>query len=599
MHSNHVLKVEFTREKANAETMTVPAVLSTEHPCQRNGFIEVLSHQTGSVDMSRFPLPVIESHDHSAVNIGIVENPQLSNGKLRGNVRFGQSSRAKELFADIQAGVITNLSIGYDWLEYSENDTSIIVVTKWQPVELSIVSIPADPTAGFFRGKNMQAQTQTPQSTHQTPPTPVNNDPRAEFQRQESERRGAIRTILSPFADRYPDVMQRAMDDMSITPEQASKMMLKAAGENLQPIGVHLAHDEVHMRGDNIRSAIADGLLLRSGIKVAKPHVAARDFARMGIAEISTILLRQSGKSCAGLSNQDLITRAMSTSDLPYLLANMANKAMMIGFENSAQSHDLFANFVDVQDFKTQSRIALSAFESLSAVTELGEVTFSSLSDAQETYVINSYQKAIAFSRQSLINDDLQQLTLVPEKLGTAARRTEADLVYSIFNNNPNMADDVPLFDASRGNLLTGAALSVESLAAAVAVLRKAKDISGNGYLGVKPRWLIVGPDLEITALQVLASLTNVNSSATAIPSSDMARLEVIVEPRISSATAWFLLGEGVETIEVGRLSSSFGGGISFENDQDFGTDAYRYKVRLDAGAKALSAVGMVKNPGA
>lgn len=179
--------------------------------------------------------------------------------------------------------------------------------------------------------------------------------------------------------------------------------------------------------------------------------------------------------------------------------------------------------------------------------------------------------------------------------------RTEADLVFSIFNSNPDMADNLPLFDLSRTNLLTGgaSALSATSLASAVVVLRKSRDISGVGYLGVIPRWLLVPPELEVTALQILAALTNTRASGTAIPQSDIARIEIIVEPRLTSATAWFLLGSNIETIEVGRLSQAGGGGISFETSNDFTTDAYQMKVRLDAGAKALTTKGMVKSVGA
>jgi len=79
------------------------------------------------------------------------------------------------------------------------------------------------------------------------------------------------------------------------------------------------------------------------------------------------------------------------------------------------------------------------------------------------------------------VNDDLAEMTTVPRKLGAAARRTEADLVYGIFTGNPAMADSVALFHATRGNLLTkgSSALSTTSLALAVVALRKAKDIGG------------------------------------------------------------------------------------------------------------------------
>lgn len=358
---------------------------------------------------------------------------------------------------------------------------------------------------------------------------------------------------------------------------------------------------------DNIRAAIVDGLLMRNHIAIKNPHPAARDFAAMSIHEVARILLRQKGDHSPITSAAGLIQRALATTDLTVLLADVGGKALMNGFEEMEQTHDKWVSFTEVKDFKPQKRIALSALETLAAVAELGPVTYSSLTDAQEQYTIASYQKAIGYSRQALVNDDLGGLTNLPYKLGQAARRTECDLVYSVLSTNANMADTVALFAAARGNLLTGAtsALDAASLASAVSALRKQKDIGDNGYLGSKPRWLIVPPELEITALQLLATLVNAQSSSTAIPNSDFARIEVIVEPRIAVATNWYLIGTGVETIEVGRLQwgggsdwSGTAAGVSFEAEKDFSTDAYNLKVRLDAGAKALSPLGMVKATG-
>lgn len=607
-HQYHI-RAEFDRKQSDANSMTVPAVLSTETPVQRQGFSEILSHKPGAVDLSRFPLPTIESHNTGLVNVAVAENPVIQGGKLRATIRFGSSQRAQELFADVQAGIVTGLSIGYQWIEYQESGSDI-TVTRWLPHEVSIVSVPADNTAGFFRSQERvkSMQTQTTQPTHQPEPEPINNDPVMDFKRQEQERRNEIRSMLAPFAGRHPEVVQRALDDMSITPAQASGMMLKACGENLRPTVSYRSMDELNQpishstSGGEMADAIIDGLLMRSGIKVQNQHPAARDFSSMSLGEISRIMLRKRhGLAPSGLSQAELITRAMSTSDLPYLLENVANKALLIGFESTEQSHDKFCYFTTVNDFKTQSRVAMSAFESLSEVPELGEVTYSSLINSRETYKISTYQKAIAFSRQALINDDLGDLTVVPQKLGMAARRTECDLVYSIFNSNPLMADNTELFHATRGNLLTGSASAFKStsLESAITALRKAKDIGNHGYLGIRPQWLIVPPELEFTALALLAVVSNTKASATAIPNSDMAKVEVIVEPRLIDPNSWYLLGSGVETIEVGRLDSSDGNGISFVSDNDFSTDAYRMKIRLEAGAKALSPSGMVKSAGA
>ena len=358
---------------------------------------------------------------------------------------------------------------------------------------------------------------------------------------------------------------------------------------------------------DNVKAAMIDGLLMRNHIAVNNPHPAARDFANSSIHDVARILLRQRGDRVQYASPATLIQRALATTSLTELLADVGGKALISGFEEMQQTHDKWCKFKSVKDFKTQRRIALEAIETLAAGAEFDPVTYSGLTDAQETYTIASYQKAISYSRQALINDDLGGLTELPYMLGKAARRTECNLVYSVLSTNANMGDGTALFAAGRGNYLTGATspLSDTSLALAVAKIRKAKDIGANGFLGLRPKWLIVSPELEITALKLLATMVNVQSSSTAIPNSDFARIEVIVEPRITTATHWYLIADNIDTVEVGRLEwlggAEWGGtadGVSFETDKDFSTDSYSLKVRLDAGAKAISPLGMVFSDG-
>ncbi|MDP1665517.1 MAG: HK97 family phage prohead protease [Methylobacter sp.] len=582
----------FTREAANTDQRTIPAVLSTDTGVQRGDYTEILQHASGSIDLSRFPLPVLVSHDSGQLNIAIAENPAISGGKLRANIRFGESDQAKQIFSDVQTGIITGLSVGYEWLEYVEEQGKTIKVTRWQPLEVSIVSVPADQNAGFFRNKQM--------------PDPVNTvvdeneviDPKImkRAATMERERINAIRKFgkmsrssqatIEEFITRGVDLdtaRERMLESWS--KEVDSECIRGDAGiGSVESFGGH---------GD-VREAITDGLLLRAGIKVEKPHVASRDFQNTSIVQIAGMLLRDRGDYGSDQSPSNILKRAMSASDLPYILENIANKAMIGGFAEVATTHDQFVSFRQVIDFKEQSRLALSSFENLQETPELSEVQYSGLTDSKETYKIKSYQRAISFSRQMLINDDLSQLTDMPARMGASAKRTESDLVYSILTDSHVMADTIELFHASRGNLIDDV-LDAVGLGAAISILRKAKDIGNRGYLGLRPAWLIVSPDQELAALQILASLSNPTANANAVPGSDFAKIKLIVEPRIESATDWYLLGEGVERIEVGQLNDN---GISFETENNFSTDAMNMKVRLDCGAKALSPLAMIKSTG-
>lgn len=146
---------------ANSAARRVPCVISTTHPVQRAGYDEVLLHGSENVDLSRAPLPLIESHDGSRINIGLVENLRLASGKLRGELVLGSSARAVELWPDIEAGIVRSLSIAYLVLEQRvQGDT--VEVTRWQPYETSLVSIPADPNAGTYRSMHMEKNTAQP-----------------------------------------------------------------------------------------------------------------------------------------------------------------------------------------------------------------------------------------------------------------------------------------------------------------------------------------------------------------------------------------------------------------------------------------------------
>jgi HK97 family phage prohead protease len=582
----------FTREAANTDQRTIPAVLSTDTGVQRGDYTEILLHASGSIDLSRFPLPVLVSHDSGQLNIAIAENPAISSGKLRANIRFGESDQAKQIFADVQTGIINSLSVGYEWLEYVEEQGKTIKVTRWQPLEVSIVSVPADHNAGFFRNKQM-----TDSATTQTEENEV-IDPKIlkRAATMERERINGIRKFGKH--SRTSDAVINTLIERGIDLETAKAQMLEAwsnkvDGESLRGDAGIGPVESFGGHGD-IREAITDGILLRSGIKVEKPHAAARDFQNTSIVQIAKILLRDRGDYGSDQSPSNVLKRAMSTSDLPYILENVANKAMIGGFDEVATTHDQFVSFRQVTDFKEQSRLALSSFENLQLTPELSEVKYSELTDSKETYKIESYQRAIRFSRQMLINDDLSQLTDMPARMGASAKRTESDLVYSILTGSHVMADTVELFHASRGNLIADV-LDAAGLGAAISILRKAKDIGNRGYLGLRPAWLIVPPELELKTLQLLASLNNPTANANAVPGSDFAKISLIVEPRIESATSWRLLGEGVERIEVGHLNDN---GISFETENNFSTDAMNMKVRLDCGAKALSPLAMIKSTG-
>ena len=149
---NRYLEFDLSRAEGNV----IPAVISTDTPVDRGGYMEVLDHTSEAIQIrSGDTLPLLTAHDSSEPAIGKVRDLKISDGKLRGSIVFGSSQRAKELLSDIKERLIDGVSIGYRILEKElEGDT--LFARKWEIFEASVVGVPADVQTGFFRSQNKE-----------------------------------------------------------------------------------------------------------------------------------------------------------------------------------------------------------------------------------------------------------------------------------------------------------------------------------------------------------------------------------------------------------------------------------------------------------
>jgi len=126
---------------------------SSEYPVERSFGSEVLSHDKDAADLSRLNdgAPLLFNHDMDRP-IGVVERAYLDDDKKKGvsRVRFSRNSFAQEILADVKDGIMRNISFGYRIKEMEERNNEF-VATSWEPYEISVVSVPADPNIGVGR----------------------------------------------------------------------------------------------------------------------------------------------------------------------------------------------------------------------------------------------------------------------------------------------------------------------------------------------------------------------------------------------------------------------------------------------------------------
>ena len=160
--------MSFDAKVVDEETRTVRIAVSSEEPVERSFGTEILDHDEKSIDLAfarSGRMPLLLDHDPRQ-QIGVVENVSLdgSTRRLRATVRFGKNGLAKEVFDDVVDGIRSNISVGYQVNKMAKEGMDSYRVKSWLPMEVSVVSIPADRTVGVGRSAGTTPAQPKPQS---------------------------------------------------------------------------------------------------------------------------------------------------------------------------------------------------------------------------------------------------------------------------------------------------------------------------------------------------------------------------------------------------------------------------------------------------
>ena len=136
---------------------------SSEAPYDRWFGTEILDHSEGAVNLERLSSigVVLYNHDRDAV-IGKVERVWLENGRGEAEITFDSDDESEKIYQKVKNKTLKGVSVGYlvdSWEEVMPNKQSAdgrftgpcSIARKWTPFEISIVSVPADPSVGVGR----------------------------------------------------------------------------------------------------------------------------------------------------------------------------------------------------------------------------------------------------------------------------------------------------------------------------------------------------------------------------------------------------------------------------------------------------------------
>lgn len=426
---------------------------------------------------------------------------------------------------------------------------------------------------------------------------------RAETLAADATRRTAITALFARLPGQHEALRDECLADAACSIDEASKRLLAKLTAASTDAGPTAGRTHIQLGQDAQEKFIlgaTNALAIRAGWGGNDPQ---NEFRGFSLRELARASLQRAGIADRGMDTMTMIGVAFthSSSDFSKILENIANKALLKGAEEAGETFQLFTSKGVLTDFKVGKRVSLNDFPALLEVPEGAEYKHASTGERGEAIQLATYGRLFAITRQAIINDDLSAFTKIPRAMSRAAYRTVGNLVYGILTGNPNMSDGTTLFHATHGNLPTAAALAQASVDAMRVAMALQKDATSTAPLNITPKHLLVPQALRGKAIAEIEAETDLTKTNSKSPNVVRNIAGVIADARLdaNSATAWYMLADQnqFDTIEVAYLDGN--DAPVLERQDGWKIDGVEFKVRLDAGVKALDWRTMAKNVGA
>ncbi len=543
--------------------------------------------------------PVLKDHRATTDNaVGVVDAAALATGgRIVATVRFSTKPAANELMADVGDGIVRGVSLGYrvtKWQVAGRRDgLRVFRAIAWEPHELSFTPVPVDAGA-IVRSEedNMTTTTTATDTPAQIITTPGDTTTRATVN---AEIRSMAR--VAGLDQAWVDGQIDGAATVDAARAAAFAELTRRGGVTIRtdaPITVGADHSDPSA----VRRSMSDALAARLCPGLVKPEGRAREFMGHRALDMVGELAVARGQRFNRFDQNALMERAIgahSTGDFPLLLADAGNKILLAQYAAANPTYRQWAARRGFTDFKPHKFLRVGDFPSFKNLAESGAVNYGTMSENREQVSAAEFATGIIINRRALLNDDLSALSDFSSMIAIRTAADENRLVYGLLTTNPALSDGKAMFHADHANkAASGSAITVASVGAAVAALRKQKSLDGIP-LNLTPRFLVVGPDKELEGRQVLASITPTKAG----DSNPWAGLmELVVDANITG-NGWHVMADPTlcPTVVYGYVAGSEGPQIKTETD--FDTQAVKVRAGLDFGYGVIDFRGAHFNAGA
>lgn len=530
------------------------------------------------------------NHDRDKI-IGHPTDFAFENGKAFCTIRFAETEKAQEIYELVKGGHLNGVSVGYRVNKYdiiepgARTEDGIegpcYIATDWDVLEVSIVSVPADPTVGIGRSMRYLTEKEKERKVDNMPEKQINVEAeRAAAVAAERERASEIEAICKEYEIPAEKRSEWISKGVAVDAVRKETLSIVAERKAAKPV-VSFGQDDMEKRAE----AMADGMCLRHGVKKASYAAGAENMRGLSQKDLARAVLEMQGeKNLMFMGEQELMQRALTTGAFTGILDKVVRASVSQGYNEAQTTYQIWAQIASLPDFKETKRVQLAAGVEPETIAENGEFTYADFKANGVGVQLTTDGIAWKYTRQAFINDDLSILTKIPAREAAAFARKINRLAYTA------------LASVSRG--VSGTTLTSTTLDAARQALRKATIKDGNNKTNVKlnlvPTHIIVPPEFELAAYQMINSTADPSGANSGVANGFRNSLIAVCDANLA-ASAWYLLAGNnqVDTVEV-----SFLNGIQspvVEAQDDFNSLARNYRMYLDFGVKLIDSVGICK----
>ena len=539
--------------------------------------------------------------------IGKIENVRVEDDELVGDVVFGKDEDSQRIYEKYRDGLLSDVSVQYQINAYDvverDADLDLVTVTDYDVFEVSAVAVGFDIGAkkrneGGFMPEEVKARIAELEKVAE----------RSKAQEQElTKLRGDYEAALTSAKEKEAELMRRNeinefalekgvdaeftrtfIEDSSKTITDFMRALLDKKAEEVPDVTGGTRPNETEMRAE-----IAEAITVRLG---GKSDVKDNQFMGASMLDIARALTNYNG-----YSRNELAERAMVTTDFPLLLIESGNRVLEQEWDAQENTFRRFVTEVDLPDFRLTTDITRGAAGGrLDKIVQDGELKEKQLAENGESWKLSSYGNKFVLTREMLINDDLGAFNDMLSDLVFLSGNTANGLVYDLIRKvgefaGYTMSDGLPIFDDDVHKNIVDTAFGTDALSAGRLAMRKQLGIDGKTPLNIKPRYLIVSPELEEQARIILESPASIEDGKnSSVVNLNYRSLELIVDAEVQGADEWYMLAPR-RTVKVGylngtgrrpvlQMSDSSLMRTEFEGIFDFGVMAEDYRGMVKGG---------------